>query len=202
MFWLIIFQWNFNESFGYLPQSSFLICPSSSCRTTVPLCEHWTMLTTTPSTSNSDLGHKRQQTKAGEWFTLWPDFSVIAFIYKLLSLTWQWGCHRCPEQGGASAGWRRLAAGPGGRPQTAHPAATAAAAGPGSRPAGMLCCEWDGWEGRSRIWGKRIVRTQVNCSKTLLRNHQSDWAGDVKVANQHHQRDAALPLTVLPEGFL
>lgn len=54
---------------------------------------------------------------------------------RFLSLqTWQWGYHHHPDWGGASAGWRRLAADQDWHPKTAHPAATAAAAEPEEHP--------------------------------------------------------------------
>lgn len=47
------------RNIGNWPQSSFLICPSSSCRATVPVWKQWTRLTATPSTSISDLKQKK-----------------------------------------------------------------------------------------------------------------------------------------------
>lgn len=74
----------------YWPQSSFLICPSSSWRATVLVREHWTILTTTPSTSISDLRvyvgifiYEVYQTKS--WI---KDFAESADLTVRVSLSW------------------------------------------------------------------------------------------------------------------
>lgn len=130
------------------PQRSFLICPSSSCSATVPVCRQWTMLTTMPSTATSHLKHKCTIPI--------PDWKHTSRPSSLAPLTWQPECRLHLQQGGAPTRRRRLAADWGPHPQTDHRPTTAAAAEPEAPPSERPPCRLG-------------VRTQQQGYK--LRNH-------------------------------
>jgi len=154
--------------FVYWPQSSFLICPSSSCRATFPVWKQWTMLTTTPSTSTWDLRHEnsteRQAKSSGkQFYSNSKQVKQTQGWRRWSSLTWQQACHWCPEQGGASAGWRRSAVDRNRWPQIDHPSATAAVAGPGGTAEGRPGCRDEEQVKRSFNYKSTNTKTEQEC---------------------------------------